>query len=151
MDLRKKLEKDISKQQQKIAELQTQIMAEEGYLRAQMDMLKMFPKEGEKSPEVSLRPGSDPARVRDMLAESGKPMHISEVLQNLGKPVTNEAKAALVGTLGLYVRRREIFTRPAPNTFGLITFNSEQQVEATDPDQPSDSDEDTDLPDDFGK
>ncbi len=144
MDIRRKLDRDIEKQKQKISELQTQLNGEENYLRAQIDMLRLFPKTDSKSSEQHLRPGSDPARVRDILKAAEKPMHISEILTKLGKPQTVEARSGLSGTLGIYVRRGEIFTRPAPNTFGLIDpENSDEPVDA-------ENQEAQEPPDDFG-
>jgi hypothetical protein len=141
MDIRKKLQRDIEKQKQKIIELQAVLNSEESYLRAQMDLLKMFPREPGATSDLSLRPGSDPARVRDILKEAGRPLHISDILEKLGKPMTVEARSGLSGTLGTYVRRGEIFRRPGPNTFGLINPDQEEE-EAVDQLEP---------PEDFGK
>ena len=38
----------------------------------------------------------------------------------MGKKVTRDTKASLAGSLAAYVRKGEIFTRPAPNTYGLV-------------------------------
>jgi len=127
MDIRRKFEKDIEKQQQKIAELRTQLAAEEAYLRAQNDFLKLLPK-GDDS-EVSMRPGSDPAKIREMLEATREPLHVGEILRRLGREDTKDTRAAIAGTLGWYVRRGEVFTRPAPNTFGLISFPASSDFE----------------------
>jgi hypothetical protein len=46
-------------------------------------------------------------------------MHLSDLLRDMGLAVSPEARASLGGSLSAYVRRGEIFSRPAPNTFGL--------------------------------
>ena len=58
---------------------------------------------------------------------SGKPLHISDLLVALGKETDHDNRAALSGSLSAYVRKHEIFTRPAPNTFGLVEFETNLQ------------------------
>jgi hypothetical protein len=38
------------------------------------------------------------------------------------KPIAKNSKTSLSGSLASYVREHKIFTRPAPNTFGLVEF-----------------------------
>ena len=140
MDLRKKLEREIEKQNGVVNELRDALVRAEAYLQAQLDMLKLLPKENGTEKVSSLRVGSDPAKVRDILREAGAPMHVSDLLSKLGRPMTRENRSALSGTLGWYVNRGSIFNRPAPNTFGLIEMQSDQ----TDEEQPE-------PPQDFGK
>ena len=47
----------------------------------------------------------------------------------IGKSTSKKDRSALSGSLGWYVRRHEIFTRTAPNTFALIgmELNSEEE------------------------
>lgn len=134
MDVRKKLEREIEKQQRKLQELRNQIIAEEAYLKAQMDMLKFIPRSDEFG-DAAMRAGGDPARVHEILEEEGTPMHLKDLLLRLEREDTKDARAALAGTLGWYVRKDEVFTRPAPSTFGLKSFAA---TFATEP------------PDDFG-
>lgn len=138
MDLRKKLEREIEKQNTVISELRDSLVRAEAYLQAQLDMLKLLPKENGTEKVSTLRVGSDPAKVRDILREAGAPMHVSDLLAKLGRPMTRESRSALSGTLGWYVNRGSIFNRPAPNTFGLV------ESESTDEEQPE-------PPEDFGK
>ena len=63
-------------------------------------------------------------------------MHVEKLLNAIGKESTKSNKVSLSSSIAHYVREGIIFTRPAPNTFGLKEF------EKTDHD---------DLPEDFGK
>jgi hypothetical protein len=135
--LRKKLEKEIEKQTAVIGELQHKLVVAKAYLEAQHDMLKLLPKTNGSGKVPVLRPGSDPARIRDILREAGRPMHISDILRKLGRETTRESRSALSGTLGWYVNRGAIFSHPAPNTFASLE-GAVGGVEETKP------------PDDFG-
>lgn len=123
------MEKEIEKQEANLVALRTQLTAAEAYIQAQRDMLKMLPKENDpaRANQLVLRPGSEPAKVRDILKEDGKPMHISEILTKLGRPVNRETRSAISGALSGYVRRGAIFTRPAPNTFALVEVSDDEQ------------------------
>ena len=60
------------------------------------------------------------AQAREIILARHQPVHISDLLQALGKEANRENRASVTSSLAAYVRRGEIFTRPAPNTFGLI-------------------------------
>lgn len=82
------------------------------------------------------------AKARDALLKEAKPLHIDDLLKAIGK--TKEHKASVSGSLGNYVRKNEIFTRPAPNTFGLKEFDESQPEEEPPEDfGVADQDEDT--------
>jgi hypothetical protein len=123
MDVRQKLDREIEKQEQKILDLKTELAAAQAYLQAQLDMRKLLPRSGVNGQQITLRVNSDLAKARDAIREAGKPLHITDILQKLGKPVTRETRSSVSGSIGWYVRRNEIFTRPAPNTFGLLEFD----------------------------
>lgn len=130
IDLKRKLTREIEKQEQKILALRTELAGEEAYLRAQQDMLKLLPRNGAGHDALPvLRANSDLARARDAIRASGKPMHITEILQKLGKELTRDSRSSLSGSIGWYVRRNEIFTRPLPNTFGLTEFEKGEPEE----------------------
>jgi hypothetical protein len=67
----------------------------------------------------------------------GDPVHITTLLAEIGLEINRDTRASLAGSLAGYVRRGEIFTRPAPNTFGLIelghTPNRELRQEELEP------------------
>lgn len=84
-----------------------------------------------------LRYGTAVAKARDLIKSAGHPLHITDILKGLGKPVDTKSKLSLSGSLAGYVREGQIFNRPAPNTFGLIEFPISNGSE--------------EIPDDFGK
>ena len=117
MSERKKIENLIKKKEVRIEELEEEIKATRVYLQALQDVLKMLPKPSES---IVLRPGSDVARAREIILGKAQPVHISALLEALEKEGTRENRASLTSSLAAYVRRNQVFTRPAPNTFGLI-------------------------------
>ncbi len=86
--------------------------------------------ETEKKAEKELRNGSDMFKVRAILKAIGKPLHIDKIIERLGESPSKTKKQSLVGQLGAYVRREEIFTRPAPNTFGLYEFGKKSYLDS---------------------
>jgi hypothetical protein len=132
MGIRKEIERKIEKKEHDMLELQqeTTIRLREGraYVQALQESLKLLPKESFEEPTVTLRPGSAVAKARDAITAAGKPLHVSEILKVLGKPITPVGKAGLSGSLAWYVRKGEIFTRPAPNTFGLVELNGTKEA-----------------------
>jgi hypothetical protein len=125
MGFREDLSRRIERKRAEIGELETKISLAREYLQALEDMLKIVPKEsmnGEQ--EVTLRSGTALARAREVLRKSGRPMHLTELLTAIGKGHSRNERAALSGSLAAYVRRGEIFTRPAPNTFGLVDMKT---------------------------
>jgi hypothetical protein len=123
MAFREELQKRIDRKRAEIHALEGKLKEAEIYVQALEDTLKMLPHDGDDATEVStetlLREGSNIARAREVLQNAGRPLHILEMLSAMGKPTDKDNRAALAGSLGAYVRRGEIFTRPAPNTFGL--------------------------------
>jgi hypothetical protein len=125
---RRRIEERIKRKEAEIQALETQIKDARTYIQALQDVLKMFPREEADSldPSSVLRPGSLVAQARDVLIEVGRPLHVDDILQRIGKDITRSNKTGLSGSIAAYVRRREIFTRPAPNTFGLIELQETQ-------------------------
>lgn len=133
MDLRRELTRKIGKKQAEITEwireknrYNTLIREGRAYIEALTETLKLLPKENATNTELTLRPGSEVAKSRLAILAAGRPLHVDELLKALEKPVTHNNKASLSGSLSVYVRKDEIFTRPAPNTFGLIEL--EQKI-----------------------
>ncbi len=133
MNLRRKLTREIEKQEVKISQMRSDLVAAEAYLKAQQDVLKLLPREPHQREAHQLRVNSDLAKAREIIAEEGKPIHVSELLKRLGKELTRDSRASLSASIGAYVRRNEIFTRPAPNTFGLVVFNGAQEADPEPP------------------
>lgn len=151
MKFRDDLQKRIEKKELEIRELEKQLAAANAYLQALQETIRMLPKEprsGQSLPTQILRPGSGVAKVREAIIKAGKPLHITELLKALGRPVDKNSRVSLSGSLSGYVKRNEIFTRPAPNTFGLIELNHSQMPEDEPPEDfgslPDDEPEKTD-------
>ena len=126
MKFRDDLLKRIEKKEMEIRELEMQMAAANAYLQALQETVRLLPKDplaGPASPAQVLRPGSAMARSREAILNAGKPLHITELLKALGRPVDKNSRVSLSGSLSAYVKRSEVFTRPAPNTFGLIELN----------------------------
>ena len=124
MDIRREFEKRIERKKQEVFDLERNIAEAKAYMQALLDALKLLPKDKDapaEEPSANLRPNSDLALTAELLKGMGRPLHIDEILQGIGKPVTKENKASLGTSLGSYARRNMIFTRPMPNTFGLIS------------------------------
>jgi hypothetical protein len=129
MGLREDLLRKIEKKKQEIASLEAQKQQALAYLQALDDTLKLLPRDGSHAEGV-LRVGGSIAKARDVLRKHGSPMHVTELLKALGRPVDRVNRSGLSGSIGPYVRRGEIFTRPAPNTYGLVEFSdSEMEIE----------------------
>jgi hypothetical protein len=143
MNERRKIEERLRKKEEEIREFEAKIRDARIYVQALQDVLKILPRGSEKKIRVgALRPGSSMARVREFILERGRPGHVTELLEALGRPATREARASLSGSLAAYVRKGEIFTRPSPNTFGLIELGHENDDHAGPENEP---------PADFGK
>lgn len=128
---RRKLEERISKKQQEIQELELQVRDAKSYIQALLDVAKMLPREGDvvrettdasQTPE-SMRSGSNVFDARSAILAAGKPLHVVDILKASGRANDRKNRTGMSGSLAAYVRRNEIFTRPQPNTFGLIELS----------------------------
>jgi hypothetical protein len=143
MGFREDIQKRIEKKQ---AELIDQERAYErdraaslAYIQALQDMLKSLPREPtDMSADKIFRKGSAMARAREMILAANRPLHISEILRELGKTNDHNARASLSGALGAYVRRGEIFARPKPNTFGLVELGHHEAHASAEEEPPED-------------
>jgi len=124
MNIRKELERKIEKKREEIASLEKTLGEARAYLQALEDTRKLLPKDSDTHEEVVLRPGTDLAKVRGVLQQEGKPLHVEELLRRIGKSPEKKHKISLSGSLAAYARDHKIFTRPAPNTFGLVEFET---------------------------
>jgi hypothetical protein len=126
MNERRKIEERLRRKEQEIHDLEAQIKEARVYIQALQDVLKLLPRDSDadSSPNTILRPGSLVAQARTSIKARGIALHVDEILKILGREVNRENKAALSGSLAAYVRRGEIFTRPAPNTYGLVELDA---------------------------
>jgi len=142
MNERKKIEDRIRKKEEEVQHLEAQARDARVYVKALQDVLKMLPRESESAVEAqsTLRVGSAVAIARDIILKRGVPVHIADLLKDMGKDLTRESRASLGSSLAAYVRKGEIFTRPAPNKFGLVELGHTEKEEG-----------DSEPPDDFGQ
>ncbi len=127
MGIRQDFERRITKKQQEIADLEMQIRDAKSYLQALQDSLKFIPRDADSngaSAGTDLRQGSALSKAREAIKKAGKPLHINELLEAIGKVVDKKSKVSLAGSLSNYARKQKIFTKTAPNTFGLREFDS---------------------------
>jgi Mg2+ and Co2+ transporter CorA len=122
MSVRSKIERKIQEKLEEITECEQRIAKHRAYIEGLQDALKLHPKENEPSVDssYSLRPGSEMARVQDLIAKADQPLHISDILKGLQKEDTAKNRASVSGSLSNYARQGKVFTKPSPNTFGLI-------------------------------
>jgi hypothetical protein len=124
MALREEIQKKIDRKRSEIDALETQARDARIYVQALEDTLKMLPRDpGDDETLVSssaLRAGSKADKARAAIQAAGKPLHVIDLLKILGIANKPKERQALAGSLSSYARKREIFTRPMPNTFGLI-------------------------------
>lgn len=141
----------IKRKQAEIQDLENQAREGRAYVQALYDVLKMMPRDTQSaSGSEILRPGSAAAKARDLILAAGAPVHVSDLLKQMGKEVSRETRSSLSGTLAAYVRKGEIFTRPGPNLFGLVEMNGQpdarENVQAEMPANFGDFDSDDDIP-----
>jgi len=135
MGYKNELQKKIDKKTTEINELENKLLEAKAYLQGLYDSLKLLPKEN-VSPADDLRQGSDMAKARKAILKMGKPLHIVEILKEIGKDANKSNKLSLAGSLSACVRKGRVFTKSAPNTFGLIEMGENKNA--------------TEPPDDFG-
>jgi hypothetical protein len=119
------LEREIERAKAEIDGIEKSLMEKRGYLSGLEKALKYQTKQA-PGPS-SLRPGSDAHKALLALKSAGSPLHVDALLKVMEKEPTQQNKTSLTGSLAAYVRKKSVFTRPAPNTFGLVEFESESQ------------------------
>jgi hypothetical protein len=122
MGARESIQRLIDKKQQELRDLQMQIREGNAYIQALQDSIRVLPRETADGRQ-ELRATSALAHAREHIRNSGRPLHISELLKLLGKPTDKKNRVSLSGTISSYARRGKIFTKTAPNTFSLIELS----------------------------
>ncbi len=123
MTARAELRKLIEKKRDEMAALQTKVRESEVYIRALEEALQVLPsRERVDNGNAGgvLRQGSKAALARQAILAAGRPMHVEEILQAMKQESTRSNRVIIGGSVSAYVRKGEIFTRTAPNTFSLI-------------------------------
>jgi hypothetical protein len=137
MGEREIIQDKIRKKEQEIQSLEEKLRTAKIYLHALNDISKALSKESHTGPEsAALREGSAVAQAREFILRRGAPVHINDLLEGLGKELTRESRASLTSSIAAYVRRGEMFTRSAPNTFGLAELGHATSSEHDGPIEP---------------
>ena len=128
-ELAKRIERksnEVNELENSLAELAARIREANSYIQALEDTLKLLPKDSDSDlvSTVTIRAGSKVGKALDFLRRTGKPQHVLEIVKAIGDEPTASNRASLGSSIAAYVRKNEIFTRPAPNTYGLLEFGS---------------------------
>jgi len=152
VNAKRELEREIEKKraeirnlQEQVRNLHTKIKEADSYILGIQRAIKILPVDViERVQEKTLRHGSDAAKSRDALQAAGKPLHVIEILNAIGKPNTKPNRISLSGSLAHYSNAGQIFKKTAPRTFTLIDMAGE------DSEQLQQKGGKTTLPPDFG-
>ena len=121
----------IERKRQEVAALEQQIVAAKAYLQAMDEALKMAERTSApatvRESSSGLRKGSYPAKAYTVLKRQGRPMYVVALLEGMGETVTADNKRSLASSLSAYARKKDVFTRPEPNTFGLSEFGDSHE------------------------
>lgn len=139
MGIRENFQKLIDRKNQEISDLELQIREARAYVQAIQDSMKLLPRDNNSTvADYTLRPDSTLAKVRDVIRAAGQPLPIADILKSVNKPADKKNRVSLTGTLSSYVRQGKVFTKTAPNTFGLIEMGTVTESE------------EEDIPEEFG-
>jgi len=127
MNAEKDIEKKIKAKEDEIQSLKEKLYRAEAYLEALQESLRVIKRISGDNGKGVIRPGSLMDKAQKALRRVGKPLYVEELLRAMGKEVNKKNKVSLSGSLGSYVREEHIFTRPAPNTFGLMEFQDSRE------------------------
>ena len=135
--MREDLQRRIERKRQEVEGFKRQAELGEAYINALTEALRMVPREGtvlsESNGNSGLRKGSMPAAAHQALRRVGHPVHVKDLLELIGKKPTRLNYSSLSSSLTAYTRKGEVFSKPAPNTFGLLEWGD---MPATDQSQP---------------
>lgn len=122
-------------------------------LQAELDEAKALLDSGVQRPHVTLRRGT-PARgpkklrrfsgksqetgpvikakssvgkARAILRKVGEPLHVDDIFSRINKGRKKVKRSTLVGSLSRYVKMEVVFSRTAPNTFGLLEWKTAKE------------------------
>lgn len=122
MSTRTRIEQKIKKKKAEIFEYISQIREAEASIQAFQEVLKFLPRDSVSADDdPAIREDSLAGKARKVLRKAGSPLHINKLLDGCGLP--KNKRQSLSGTLAHYVRKKEVFTRPLPGTFGLMEFD----------------------------
>lgn len=125
-DIEKRLKKKVTEKKEiavRIAGLNAENLAVDAVIAELESILRMMPKDMDSDDDSKdLRDGTEVYLAREVLQTEQKPLHVSVLVEKMGFESTAKRKHSIASQLASYVRRGEVFTRPAPNTFGLFDY-----------------------------
>jgi len=124
MKAERDIERKIKQKEEEAQRLREDLLRAEVYIEAMHESLRLVKKTSNAELGNSIRPGSMIHKAQEILRKEGKPLYVGDLLNRMGREVTKMNRMSLSGSLGTYVRNKQVFTRPAPNTFGLIEFGN---------------------------
>src|SRR6266511_1863859 len=114
------LESEVEHYEDRIADCRDKISSLDATVQELQSLYTLIPSEADISgPQPAFRQNSEGWLVHELLRDVGKPMYVDEILEKLEREINTDTRGSLAGQLGGYVRKGQVFTRPAPNTFGL--------------------------------
>ena len=119
-------EAHIAEQEAELVSLKERAMRLEVSIEAGKKLLALMAGATGASPESLLKAGSRVEKAYRVIAVANEPLHIGEIVRRLEMEDTLRNRNSLVGVIARYVRRGQIFTRAAPNTFGLLPRSGEK-------------------------
>jgi len=125
MYARRTIERKIEAKRQEIAGYEARISEARAFVAGLEEALKALPRQTNAT-FTTLRPGTNLAKAYATLKKCGAPMHINGLMKAIGLEESKGNRVSLSGSMGAYVRKGDIFTRPGPNTFGLVEFSASQ-------------------------
>jgi len=132
---RKEMEKKIEESRTQLQALMMQVEIQKAYLKGLEEFYdnsledsnlknNMNFSERNASPALSqpleiLREGSEILKVKEIIQKVGRPMHITKIMESLGIN-DSKKKISLTGTLNQYSKKKRVFIKAAPNTYGVL-------------------------------
>lgn len=127
MKIERDIERKIKQKEEEVQQLRSKLLQAEAYMDALQESLRMIKRTSNVDDGKSIRPGSMIHKAMTLLRRAKTPMHVTELLEGMGKEPSKNNKTSLSGSLGLYVRQGIVFSRPAPNTFGLLEYETPEE------------------------
>ena len=75
---------------------------------------------------ADIKPDSDAGQAWAVLREAGTPLHVTDILKAIEKKKGKApVRASLVSALARYSKKKRVFYRARPNTFGLLELKAD--------------------------
>jgi len=135
MNARREFQKNIDRKMKEHADLEVQgreidLKKAEAlsYVRAMQDALRLLPMDNSSDDEPVLKVGSELGKVREAILKVGTPMHINDIVHEIGKPSNAKSRTSLAGSISTYARKGRVFSKTGPNTFFLLELHEASQA-----------------------